>query len=150
MSFEQRVADLGLALPAVPSPAANYVNAVRTGNLVFTSGTVPMTAEGHLPTGKVGLDVTTEEAVEHARMVGLNLLAIVKHEVGDLDQVRRVVKLLGMVNAVPEYLEHSKVINGCSDLFAEVFGAQHARSAIGVGSLPFGLTVEIEAIFEVI
>jgi enamine deaminase RidA (YjgF/YER057c/UK114 family) len=150
VSFEQRVADLGLALPAVPSPAANYVNAVRTGNLVFTSGTVPMTAEGHLPTGKVGLDVTTEEAVEHARMVGLNLLAIVKHEVGDLDQVRRVVKLLGMVNAVPEYLEHSKVINGCSDLFAEVFGAQHARSAIGVGSLPFGLTVEIEAIFEVI
>jgi enamine deaminase RidA (YjgF/YER057c/UK114 family) len=82
-------------------------------------------------------------------MVGLNLIAVLKHELGDLDRVRRVVKLLGMVNAVPDYREHSKVVNGCSDLFVEVFGEQNARSAIGVGSLPCGITVEIEAIFEV-
>ena len=149
MSIEQRVRELGLELPAVPSPAANYVNAVRTGNLVFTSGTVPTTAEGDIPKGKVGADVTTEEAVQHARSVGLNLLAVLKQELGDLDRARQVVKLLGMVNAVPDYLEHSKVINGCSDLFVEVFGQQHARSAVGVGSLPFGITVEIEAVFEV-
>ena len=93
-------------------------------------------------------DVTTEEAAQHARLVGLNLLAIVKHELGDLDRIRRIVKLLGMVNAVPDYREHSKVINGCSDLFVEIFGVRHARSAIGVGSLPFGTTVEIEAIVE--
>lgn len=149
MSIEQRVRDLGLELPAVPSPAANYLNAVRTGNLLFTSGTVPTTPEGEIPKGKVGADVTTEEATEHARLVGLNLLAILRNEIGDLDGARRVVKLLGMVNAVPDYTEQSKVINGCSDLLVEVFGAQHARSAIGVGSLPFGITVEIEAIFEV-
>ena len=149
VSIEQRVRELGLELPAAPSPAANYVNAVRTGNLVFTSGTVAATADGQIPKGKVGADVTTEEAAQHARMVGLNLLAVLKHELGDLDRVRRVVKLLGMVNAVPDYREHSKVVNGCSDLFVEVFGEQHARSAIGVGSLPFGITVEIEAIVEV-
>ena len=149
MSIEQRVRELGLELPAVPSPAANYVNIVRTGNLVFTSGTVPTTADGEIPKGKVGADVTTEEAAQHARSIGLTLLAILKHELGDLDRVQRVVKLLGMVNAVPDYAEHSKVINGCSDLFVQVFGEQHARSAVGVGSLPFGITVEIEAIFEV-
>jgi enamine deaminase RidA (YjgF/YER057c/UK114 family) len=147
VSIEQRLRELGLELPTVPSPAANYVNAVRTGNLVFTSGTVP-TIGDVIPRGKVGADVTTEEAVEHARSVGLNLLAVLKQELGDLDGARRVVKLLGMVNAVPDFTEHSKVINGCSDLFTEVFGEQHARSAVGVGSLPFGITVEIEAIFE--
>jgi enamine deaminase RidA (YjgF/YER057c/UK114 family) len=149
VSIEQRVRELGLELPAVPSPAANYVNAVRSGNLVFTSGTVPTTPDGGIPKGKVGADVTTEEASQHARMVGLNLIAILKQEIGDLDRARRVVKLLGMVNAVPDYREQSKVVNGCSDLLVEVFGEQHARSAIGVGSLPFGITVEIEAIFEV-
>ena len=148
MSIEQRVRELGLELPAVPSPAANYVHLVRTGNLVFSSGTVPTTADGEIPKGKVGADVTTEEAAQHARSVGLNLLAMLKHELGGLDRVR-VVKLLGMVNAVPDYTEHSKVVNGCSDLFVQVFGEQHARSAVGVGSLPFGITVEIEAIFEV-
>jgi enamine deaminase RidA (YjgF/YER057c/UK114 family) len=149
LSIEQRVKDLGLELPAPPSPAANYVNAVRAGNLLFLSGTVPTTADGDIPTGKVGADVTTEEAAEHARLVGLNHLAILKQELGDLDRVRHLVKLLGMVNAVPHYREHSKVINGCSDLFEQVFGERHARSAIGVGSLPFDITVEIEAVFEV-
>jgi enamine deaminase RidA (YjgF/YER057c/UK114 family) len=149
VSIEQRVRELGLELPAVPSPAANYANAVRTGNLVFLSGMVPMMVDGQIPKGKVGADVTTEEAAGHARLVGLNLLAVLRHELGDLDRVRRVVKLLGMVNAVPDYREQSMVINGCSDLFVEVFGEKHARSAIGVGSLPFGITVEIEAIVEV-
>ena len=148
MSAEQRLRDLGIELPAVAEPAANYANAVRTGNLVYLSGTVP-TADGEIPKGKVGADVTTEEAAEHARLVALNLLAILRRELGDLDRVKRVVKLLGMVNAVPDFREQSKVINGCSDLLVEVFGERHARSAIGVGSLPFGITVEIEAIVEV-
>lgn len=149
MSAEQRLRDLGIELPAVPEPAANYANAVRTGNLVYLSGTVPTTADGEIPKGKVGGDVTAEEAAEHARLVGLNILAILRQELGDLDRVKRVVKLLGMVNAVPDFREQSKVINGCSDLLVEVFGERHARSAIGVGSLPFGITVEIEAIVEV-
>ena len=149
MSVEQRIGELGLELPPVRPPAASYASAVRTGNLVYLSGAGPMAADGQVPTGKVGGDVTTEEAADHARVVALNLLAVLKHEVGSLDRVRRVVKLLGMVNATPEFVEHSKVINGCSDLLVQVFGTGHARSAVGVGSLPFGMTVEIEAIFEV-
>ena len=149
MQVEHRISELGLELPPVPTPAANYANAVRTGNLVFLSGTVPSMPDGTIPKGKVGADVTTEEAVEHARRVGLTLLAILREELGDLDRVRRVVKILGMVNAVPDFREQSRVINGCSDLSSKIFGEQHARSAIGVGSLPFGITVEIEAIFEV-
>ena len=149
MRIEQRISELGLELPPVPTPAASYTNAVRTGNLVFISGTVPARSDGTIPKGKVGADVTTEEAVEHARLAGLNLLAILREELGDLDRVRRVIKLLGMVNAVPDFREQSRVINGCSDLFVEIFGEPHARSAIGVGSLPFGITVEIEAIVEV-
>jgi enamine deaminase RidA (YjgF/YER057c/UK114 family) len=149
VSAEQRLSDLGIELPVLPEPAANYANCVRTGNLVYVSGTVPTTADGEIPKGKVGDDVTAEEAAEHARLVALNLLAILRQELGDLDRVKRVVKLLGMVNAVPDFREQSKVINGCSDLLVEVFGERHARSAIGVGSLPFGITVEIEAIVEV-
>ncbi len=149
MSVTQRIKDLGITLPIVKTPAANYANAVRLGNLVYISGTVPVTPDGDIPKGKVGHNVTTEEAAAHARLVGLHLLAILKEELGDLDHVLRVVKILGMVNATPDYVEHSKVINGCSDLFVEIFGVRHARSAVGVGSLPFGITVEIEAIFEV-
>jgi enamine deaminase RidA (YjgF/YER057c/UK114 family) len=151
MSAEKRLRDLGIELPTVPTPAANYANCVRTGNLVFCSGTVPTTADGEIPTGKVGADVTTEEAVEHARSVAINLLAIVRQEVGDLDRVRRVVKLLGMVNAVPDFREQSKVINGCSDLLVEVFGdrGRHARSAVGVAALPLGAAVEVEGVFEI-
>jgi enamine deaminase RidA (YjgF/YER057c/UK114 family) len=151
MSIEQRVKELNLELPAVTPPVANYVNAARTGNLLFLSGKVPVTADGKFLTGKVGKDVGTEEAAKHARLVGLHLIAVMRHELGSLDKVKRVVKLLGMVNAVPEYGEQPKVINGCSDLLVEVFGdkGRHARSAIGVGSLPAGVTVEIEAIVEV-
>jgi enamine deaminase RidA (YjgF/YER057c/UK114 family) len=149
MSIEQRIKELGLQLPKVPTPAANYANAVRTGNLIYLSGTVPAKADGTIPRGKVGADVTAAEAAEHARLVGLNILAILKGELGSLDRLKRIVKLLGMVNAVPDFREHSLVINGCSDLFVGIFGVRHARSAIGVGSLPFGITVEIEAIVEV-
>jgi enamine deaminase RidA (YjgF/YER057c/UK114 family) len=148
MSITQRIAGLGLVLPAVRAPAANYTNAVRTGDLIFLSGTVPVTPEGDIPTGKVGRDVSTAQAAEHARLAGLHLLAILGQELGDLDRVRRLVKLLGMVNATPDFVQHSAVINGCSDLMEAVFGEKHARSAVGVGSLPFGITVEIEAIFE--
>jgi enamine deaminase RidA (YjgF/YER057c/UK114 family) len=151
MSIEQRLKELNLELPAVTPPVATYVNAARTGNLMFLSGKVPVAGSGKFLTGKVGKDVSTEEAAKHARLVGLHLIAVMRHELGSLDKVKRVVKLLGMVNAVPEYGEQPKVINGCSDLMVEVFGdkGRHARSAIGVGSLPAGVTVEIEAIVEV-
>jgi len=149
MSVERRLRELGLELPPVHPPAASYVNAVRTGNLVYLSGTGPVSADGHVPTGKVGADLTTEEAAAYARIVALNLLAVLRREVGDLDRVKRVVKLLGMVNATPDFVDHSKVINGCSSLLVGVFGEGHARSAVGVGSLPLGMPVEIEAIFEV-
>lgn len=150
MSTEQRLKELGIELPAVTPPVATYVNAVRTGNLLFLSGKVPVTADGQVMKGKVGAEVSTEEAARHARLVGLHLIAVMRDELGSLDKVRRVVKLLGMVNAVPEYAEQPKVINGCSDLMVEVFAekGRHARSAVGVGSLPLGVTVEIEAIVE--
>jgi len=149
VAVEQRLRELGIELPPVSPPAASYVSAVRTGNLVYLSGAGPTSPGAPTPTGKVGADVTTEEAAAHARQVGVNLLAALRAELGDLDRARRVVKLLGMVNAAPEFTEHSAVINGCSDLLVAVFGEGHARSAVGVGSLPFGMTVEIEAIFEV-
>ena len=151
MSIEQRVKDLGIELPAVTPPVATYVNAVRTGNLLFLSGKIPVTADGQMLKGKVGADVSTEEAARHARLVGLHLIAVMRHELGSLDKVRRVVKLLGMVNAVPEYGEQPKVINGCSDLFVAVLGerGRHARSAVGMGSLPLQITVEIEAVMRI-
>ncbi len=149
MKVEQKLAELGIELPAPPKPAASYVNCVRTGNLVYLSGTGATDPNGQTPTGKVGADVSTAEAAQQARTVGINILAILKEELGDLDRVRRIVKLLGMVNCTPDFREQSYVINGCSDLFKEVFGEGHARSAVGMASLPFGITVEIEAIVEV-
>lgn len=152
-SAEQRMRERGVELPKVPPVAGvNNVPFVRTGNLVFLSGLGPSKPEGGLATGKVGRDVTVDEGYRHARYTGLALLAVLRAGVGSLDNVARVVKVLGMVNAVPEFVEHPKVINGCSDLFVEVFGerGRHARSAVGMGSLPFGITVEIEAIFEVV
>ncbi len=147
MQIEKRLAELGITLPPVPSAAGNYVHAVRTGNLLYLAGKGP----GPGATGKVGRDVTVEQAYKHARDVGLVLIAVMKDTLGDLDQVQRVVKLLGMVNAVPEFGDQPKVINGCSDLLVEVFGdkGRHARSAVGMGSLPNQITVEIEAIVEV-
>jgi enamine deaminase RidA (YjgF/YER057c/UK114 family) len=151
VSAEQRLKELKLDLGAVSAPVANYVNAVRTGNLLFLAGKGPRSVEGRRPTGKVGREYTAEQAYQHARSVGLDLLAVMRAELGSLDRVKRVVKVLGMVNAVPEFQDHPRVINGCSDLFVEVFGerGRHARSAVGMGSLPMGIPVEIECIVEV-
>ena len=146
MSIEQKLQSLGIGLPPLPTPAGNYVHAVRTGNLLFLAGKGPGPS-----TGKVGADVSTEQAYQDARKVGLTLISVLKSELGNLDRVTRIVKVLGMVNAAPDFKEHPKVINGCSDLFVEVFGerGKHARSAVGMGSLPGQITVEIECIVEV-
>jgi enamine deaminase RidA (YjgF/YER057c/UK114 family) len=149
---EQKLESLGIDLAKVSAPVGNYVNAVRTGNLLFLAGKGPRPGgDGKLPKGKVGQEFTLEQAYQHARSVGLDLLAVMRAELGSLDRVRRVVKVLGMVNAVPEFEDHPKVINGCSDLFVEVLGerGKHARSAVGMGSLPMGIPVEIECIVEV-
>jgi enamine deaminase RidA (YjgF/YER057c/UK114 family) len=124
---------------------------VRTGSLLFLAGKGPRAENGKRPQGKVGREYTVEQACQHARTVGLDLLAVMRAELGSLDRVKRVVKVLGMVNAVPEFQDHPRVINGCSDLFVEVFGeaGRHARSAVGIGSLPMGIPVEIEVIVEV-
>ncbi len=140
-----KLSEIEALLPPVPAPAGNYVHAVRTGNLLFLAG------KGPYLHGKVGADISKEQAYEAAREVGLILLAVMKQELGTLRKVKRVVKVLGMVNAVPEFTEHPAVINGCSDLFVEVFGenGRHTRSAVGMSSLPGGIPVEIEAIVEV-
>ena len=146
MSAEKKLRELGIELAPPTLPVANYVNAVRTGNLLFLAGKGPGKVSG-----KLGREFTVEQGYQHARGVGLLLLAVMRAELGSLDKVKRVVKLLGMVNAVPEFQDHPKVINGCSDLFVEVFGerGRHARSAVGMGSLPMGIPVEIECIVEV-
>jgi enamine deaminase RidA (YjgF/YER057c/UK114 family) len=150
-SAEQRLRERGIELPKAPAAVANYVPFVRTGNLVFLAGNGPFQPDGTYAAGKVGKDVSVEQAYGHARLTGLMLLSVLRGAVGSLDNVARVVKVLGMVNAVPDFADQPKVINGCSDLFVEVFGdrGRHARSAVGMASLPFNMTVEIEAIFEV-
>jgi enamine deaminase RidA (YjgF/YER057c/UK114 family) len=151
MSAEENLKKLGIELEPVSAPVANYVNAVRTGNLLFLSGKGPKTVDGLRPQGKLGREFDVAQGYKFARSVGLDLLAVMKTELGSLDRVQRVVKVLGMVNAVPEFGDQPKVINGCSDLFVEVFGdkGRHARSAVGMGSLPAGIPVEIECIVEV-
>jgi len=146
MNTEKNLQALGIELPGIPEPAGYYVQAVRTGNLLFLSGKGPRNSKG-----KVGGAVSVEQAYSDAREVGLILLAVMRHELGSLDSVVRVVKVLGMVNGEPEFGEQPKVINGCSDLFVEVLGerGRHARSAVGMGSLPNQITVEIECIVEV-
>ena len=146
MSVDDRLKERNITLPPVPAPAGNYAHAVRSGNQLYLSGKGPGNS-----TGKVGANVTTEQAYEDARKVGLILLAVLKDELGSLDRVKQVIKVLGMVNATPDFKEHPQVINGCSDLFVEVFDDQgkHARSAVGMGSLPNMITVEIEAIVEI-
>jgi len=151
MSIKDRLTELGITLETVPEPMGNYVHAVRTGNLLFLSGKGPRKAEGGVSTGKLGSDVTLEQGYQDARSVGITLLAVVENELGSLDRVNRIVKVLGMVNSAPDFIDHPKVINGCSDLFVEVFGdkGRHARSAVGMGALPGNITVEIEVIVEV-
>ena len=146
MNPEEKLVKLGLMLPPIYAPMGNYVHAVRTGNLLFLSGKGEKKV-----TGKVGSQLTKEQGYENARAVGLLLIAVMKQELGSLNKVKRVVKVLGLVNATPEFTEHPFVINGCSDLFVEIFGeaGRHARSAVGAGSLPSNIPVEIEAIVEV-
>ncbi len=150
MSAEDNLKKLGLTLPSMPSPIANYVRFKRVGDLAFLSGQGPRKPDGSNHTGKVGADVTVDEAYEHAKLTGLGLLAAMKEAAGSLDKVE-VVKVLGMVNATPDFGMHPQVINGCSDLFVAVLGekGRHARSAVGMGSLPNNITVEIEVIIEV-
>ena len=152
MSAEKRLKELNLQLPPVTPPVANYVNAVRSGNLLVLAGKGGRAgADGKRPQGKIGREYTVEQGYQHARDTGVELLAVMRYELGSLDRVKRVVKVLGMVNAVPEFQDKPKVINGCSDLFVEVFGdkGRHARSAVGMGSLPMQIPVEIECIVEV-
>lgn len=148
---EQKLKDLGIELKEPTSPVANYVNAVRTGNLLFLAGKGPRTPEGKLITGKLGVDLNVEEGYEAARATAILQLAVLKTELGDLKKVKRIVKVLGMVNAAPDFTDHPEVINGFSDLMVEVFGTKgkHARAAVGMGSLPRNIAVEIEMIVEI-
>lgn len=151
MSAEAKLKDLGLSLPEVATPVANYVRFKKVGDIVYLSGQGPRRTDGSYPTGKVGTEVTVEQAYEHARQTGLGLLAAMKEAAGSLDKVE-VIKLLGMVNGAPDFADQPKVINGCSDLFVAVLGdnGRHARSAVGMGSLPNNMTVEIEAIIRIL
>ena len=148
---EARLAELGIELPPAPEPVANYVNGVRTGNLIFLAGKGPKRADGTEIHGKLGAGVSIEEGYEGARLTAINQLAVLKAMLGDLSKVKRVVKVLGMVNSDPDFVEQPAVINGFSDLIVEVFGerGRHARAAVGVASLPRGQAVEIEMIVEV-
>ncbi|MEQ9289122.1 MAG: RidA family protein [Cyclobacteriaceae bacterium] len=148
---EKKLEELGITLSKPSAPVANYVNAVRTGNLIFLAGKGPLQANGENITGKVGPDLTIEQGYEAARVTGINQLSVLKAELGNLNKVKRIVKVLGMVNAAPDFTDHPKVVNGYSDLMVEVFGdrGKHARAAVGMGSLPGNIAVEIEMIVEV-
>ncbi len=151
MGAEQRMTDLGIVLPEQPKPIANYVPTVRVGNLLYVSGHGPHN-DGKIKTaGKLGRDLTVEEGYQVARNVTMNCLASIRAALGDLDKVKRFVKLLGMVNCTEDFTEQPKVINGSSDLLVELFGdsGKHARSAVGMQALPFSIPVEIEMIVEV-
>lgn len=151
MAPEEIIQSTPLSLPPAPAPAGVYKPLVLLGNLAYLSGHGPVTMDGSLLTGRVGEDVDKEQGKLAARQVGLTMLSTLRAQLGSLDRVARVIKVLGMVNATPDFGEHPYVINGCSELFAEVFGSEHgigARSAVGMGSLPGNITVEIEAILE--
>jgi enamine deaminase RidA (YjgF/YER057c/UK114 family) len=148
---EERVADLGLSIPEVATPVAAYIPAVRSGNHIFTSGQLPMRDGQLILTGKVGGEVTQEEAVECARQCGLNALAAVRAEVGELSAVKRIVKVVAFVASTPDFTGQPLVANGVSELLGEVFGeaGRHARSAVGVSALPLDAPVEVELVVEV-
>jgi enamine deaminase RidA (YjgF/YER057c/UK114 family) len=150
MSPEDKLTAMGLSLPDIPKPVATYVSYKRDGNTLYLSGQGPRDSKGVMQTGTVGRDVSVKEAYEHAKLVGLGLLAAAKAASGDLSKVE-VIKLLGMVRGTPDFGEQPEVINGCSDLFVAVLGdrGKHARSAVGMGSLPRGITVEIECIMKI-
>ncbi|MCE2613855.1 RidA family protein [Flavobacteriaceae bacterium D16] len=148
---EARLTELGIELPEAATPVANYVNAVQAGNLIFLAGKGPRKPEGGNINGKLGADLTIDEGYEAARLAGIAQLAVLKAELGNLNRVKRVVKVKGMVNAVPEFTDHPKVVNGYSDLMVAVFGerGKHARAAVGMGSLPSNIAVEMEMVVEV-
>ena len=151
MSIDARIEELGLILPEAPAPGGTYSPVVIVGNIAYCSGHGPIRAEDNqLIRGKVGVDLNQEEANAAARVTGLTILATLKKELGSLDQIERLVKVLGMVNAVPEFENHPKVINGFSDLMVDVFGdaGRAARSAVGMGSLPGNIPIEIEVILQ--
>jgi enamine deaminase RidA (YjgF/YER057c/UK114 family) len=151
MSPEDKLAQMGLTLPPVPPPAGNYVPWKRDGSIAYLAGQGPRKADGSFATGKVGGTVTVETAYEHAKLVGLQILAAAKQAAGgDLSKVE-FLKVLGMVNATPDFADHPRVINGFSDLMVAVLGerGRHARSAVGMGSLPSGITVEVEAVIRI-
>ncbi len=148
---EAKLKALGITLPNPPQPVANYVNGVQAGNLIFLAGKGPKYPNGRELRGKVGADLTIEEAYEGARQTAINQMAVLKVMLGDLKRVKRIVKVLGMVNCEPDFIDQPKVINGFSDLMVEVFGekGKHARAAVGMASLPRGQAVEIELVVEI-
>jgi enamine deaminase RidA (YjgF/YER057c/UK114 family) len=148
---EERLAKLGLTLPTASAPAANYVNAVRTGNLLYLAGKGPSTPDGQLITGKLGLEVTVQQGYDAAKSVALAHIAVLKNELGDLSKVKRIVKVNGYINSTPDFIEQSKVMNGYSDMMAAAFGdkGKHARASVGVCSLPQNIAVEVEVVVEV-
>lgn len=150
MTPEEKLKSMGLTLPVVPTPVANYVPFKVSGNTLYLSGQGPRKPDGSVFTGKVGKDVAPEQAYEHAKLVGLGLLAAAKMAAGGLSRIE-VLKVLGMVNATADFTDQPKVINGCSDLFVAVLGerGRHARSAVGMASLPMNITVEIEAVMRI-
>ena len=152
MSAEKRLIELGLELPPVPEPVGIYKSMMLVDRMAYVSGHGPVKSDGTMIKGKVGRDTDLEGGKRAARQTGLSILATLRHELGSLDRVTRVVKLLGMVNATTDFDQHPAVVNGCSELFAELFGQVHGigvRSAVGMGSLPGNITVEVEGMFEV-
>ena len=148
---EENLKAKGIELPVLPKPVANYVNAVRTGNLIYLSGKGPLRKDGTYITGKSGKDISIEQCYDAARLTAIIQIAVLKEMIGDLSKVKRIVKVLGMVNSSPDFYDQPKVINGFSDLIVDIFGekGKHARSAIGVASLPMNIAVEVEMIVEV-
>jgi enamine deaminase RidA (YjgF/YER057c/UK114 family) len=151
MTAEQRLKNLGIELPSGSAPAANYANAVRTGNLLFIAGKAPLPENGRLPKGRLGREFTAEDGYRFARTAALDLVAVMRAELGSLDRVARVVEIQGFLNAVPEFEDHAKVLNGCSDLLVEIFAERgvHARSVLGASSLRGGLPVILKGVVEV-
>ncbi len=148
---EENLQAKGIVLPSIPAPVANYVNAVKVGNLIFLSGKGPLQKDGKYMTGKLGKDLTIEQGYEAARLTAIIQIAVLKKELGELQKVKRIVKVLGMVNSDSNFADQPKVVNGFSDLMVEIFGekGKHARSAVGMAALPFNMAVEVEMIVEV-
>lgn len=148
---EERLTELGITLAPPAAPIANYVNAVQAGDLVFLAGKGPKRADGTYITGKVGEDLSIEEAYEAARLTAILQLAALKAEIGDLNRVARIVKVFGMVNSGPDFTQHPAVVNGFSDVMVEVFGerGKHARAAVGMSSLPMGMACEIDMVVQI-